>query len=422
MNPDKTVAILGAGPAACTLAALLARRGVRTVVFDDGKRPGLLVGESLIPAVVPLLRRLGIEERAAAISQHKPGVSFLHAEAPSIHFNFAPVAPHLPVYAYNVDRLPFDALLKSRARELGAHFVPQRAGVVRNPAADGKNELLLDEGTLAAAEAVLQGRQPDLLVDATGRARLFAKLLNIGADRGKRDDVAYFAHFENFEMPQPAGQVLITQLSAGWSWRIPLAGGKLSVGVVLDKAAARAAGDTPEQRLEHLIHTEPMLAPAARHARRLTGVAAYSNYQLTSHRSHGPGWAAIGDAFGFVDPMLSSGLFLAMESASQLDRVVAGLQSPRAYDRIMRRWYADWTRLIGYFYDGRIFSLYEAGHLMRQNRPHPIQHKIDRLLNRHIACMTAGALTRSRKSQWILRGAARLLIRGVTPPAQLAVR
>lgn len=422
MNPDRTVAILGAGPAACTLAALLAARGVRTVVFDDGKRPGMLVGESLIPAVVPLLRRLGIEERAAAISQHKPGVSFLHAEAPSIHFNFSPVAPHLPVYAYNVDRLPFDALLKTRARELGAHFVPHRAGVAVNPVRDGKNELLLDPASLAAAGEFLQGRQPDLLVDATGRARLFAKLLNIGADRGKRDDVAYFAHFEDFEMPQPAGQVLITQLTSGWSWRIPLQGGKLSVGVVLNKSAARAAGATAEERLEHLIHTEPMLADASRQARRITPVAAYSNYQLTSHRSHGPGWAAIGDAFGFVDPMLSSGLFLAMESASQLDRVAAGLQSPRAYDRIMRRWYADWTRLIGYFYDGRIFSLYEAGHLMRQNRPHPIQHKIDRLLNRHIACMTAGALTRSRKSQWILRGAARLFIRGVTPPSKLAVR
>ena len=109
--------IVGAGPGACALAALLAQRGVRTVVFDDGNRPELLVGESLIPAVVPILRRLGIEERTAAISQRKPGVSFLHGETTSIHFNFAPIAPRLPTYAYNVDRMKFDLLLKDRAME-----------------------------------------------------------------------------------------------------------------------------------------------------------------------------------------------------------------------------------------------------------------------------------------------------------------
>jgi len=418
-----TVAILGAGPAACTLAALLSQRGLRAFVFDDGKRPEMLVGESLIPAVVPLLRRLGIEERTAAISQHKPGVSFLHPDAPSIHFNFAPVAPRLPVYAYNVDRLPFDHLLKTRATELGATFIPHRAGLVKNPPGS-LTELSLDSASLAALQAAapdLQNQPPTLLVDATGRSRLFARLLGIGADSGPRNDISHFAHYHDFEMPQPAGQVLITRLTQGWSWRIPLPDGKLSFGVVLSKEAARAAGPTAEARLAHLLSTEPMLREAARHAQRISPAATYSNYQLTSHRSHGPGWAAIGDAFGFVDPMLSSGLFLAMESASQLDAALAAGRGLRPYDNAMRRWYRDWTRLITYFYDGRIFSLYEAGHLMRQNRPHPIQHSIDRTLNRHIACMTAGALTKSRRSQFILRSAARLLIRGVTPPAKLAI-
>lgn len=421
MKSPACVAILGAGPAACTLAALLARRGLCTLVFDDGQRPQMLVGESLIPAVVPILRELEIEERAAAISQHKPGVSFLHPEAPSIHFNFAPVAPHLPVYAYNVDRRPFDALLKTRAMELGAHFIPHRAGLVVNPPGSAA-ELSLDAASMAAAAPVLKGNPPDLLVDATGRARLFARKLGIGADRGTRDDLAHFAHFEGFEMPQPAGQVLISSLNQGWSWRIPLPEGKLSVGVVINKTAAREAGATAEERLDHWLATEPMLNGGARHARRISPVATYTNYQLTSHRSHGPGWAAVGDAFGFVDPMLSSGLFLAMEAASQLDRALAAGSGLRTYDETMRRWYRSWSRLITYFYDGRIFSLYEAGHLMRQNHPNPLQHRIDRSLNRHIACMTAGALTRSRRSQWILGSASRLLTRGVTPAAQLAIR
>ncbi len=419
MKSPQTVAIVGAGPGACALAALLAQRGVRTVVFDDGNRPELLVGESLIPAVVPILRRLGIEERTAAISQRKPGVSFLHGETTSIHFNFAPIAPRLPTYAYNVDRMKFDLLLKDRAMESGALFVGCRAGVLRAPAGLGR-ELILDTASLEAAPA-LDHQQPDLLVDATGRSRLFARLLQISSKRGGRDDVAYFAHFEDFEMPEPAGQVLITRLEQGWSWRIPLPG-KLSVGIVIDKERAKALGATAGERLEQALQTEPMMAESARHAKRISPVATYTNYQLVSDRSHGPGWAAVGDAFGFVDPMLSSGLFLAMESAAQLDVALEKGDPLKRYDQVMRRWYADWSELIRYFYDGRIFSLYEAGHQMRLKRTNAVQHAIDRILNKHIACLTSGATTRSRRSQWLLKGASRFLIHGVKAPQELAIR
>lgn len=418
MKSPQSVAIVGAGPGACTLAALLAKRGVRTVVFDDGKRPEMLVGESLIPAVVPLLRRLEIEERTAAISQRKPGVSFLHGVATSIHFNFAPIAP-LPTYAYNVDRIQFDELLKTRAMELGAVFVGCRARVVKAPAGTGR-ELALDDASLAAALS-LQNQQPDLLVDATGRSRLFARLLEIGAQRGGRDDVAYFAHYEGFAMPEPAGQVLITRLDHGWSWRIPLPG-KLSVGIVINKERARALGAGAEQRLEKALRTEPLMAEAARHARRISPVASYTNYQLVSDRSGGPGWAAMGDAFGFVDPMLSSGLFLAMESAAQLDSALEKGTPLEGYDRVMRRWYAAWQELISYFYDGRIFSLYEAGHQMRQQRTNPVQQAIDRTINRHIARLTSGAATRSLRSRCLLKAASRLLIHGVKAPQELAIR
>ena len=418
MKSPQSVAIVGAGPAASTLAALLAQRGVRTVVFDDGKRPELLVGESLIPAVVPLLRRLGIEERTAAISQWKPGVSFLHGEATPIHFNFAPIAPW-PTYAYNVDRRKFDELLKARAQELGAVFVSCRAGVVKAGAATGR-QLALDEASLAEAPS-LQNKQPDLLVDATGRSRLFARLLQVGARRGGRDDVAYFAHYEGFAMPEPAGQVLIARLDQCWSWRIPLPG-KLSVGIVINKERARQLGGTAEERLEKALQVEPLMAEAARGARRVSPVAAYTNYQWVSDGSSGPGWAAVGDAFGFVDPMLSSGLFLAMESAAQLDAALQKGTLLKSYDQEMRRWYGAWNELIGYFYDGRLFSLYEAGHQMRQKRTNPVQHAIDRILIKHIAGLTSGASTRSIRSRWLLKAAVGLLIHKVKAPQELAIR
>ena len=233
MSPLPTIAIVGAGPAACTLAALLARRGLSPCVYDDGKRPELLVGESLVPAVIPILRNLEIEDRVAAIAIHKPGVSFLHDHAPSIHFNFAPIADHLPTYAYNVERKSFDALLKTRAIELGARFLPLRAGIVKSiDPVTGVAGVALDAATLAASPDLL-GRQPDMVIDASGRARMISRLLGIGAEHGKREDVAYFAHFDDFVMPDPSGQVLITRLSSGWSWRIPLPGKRMSFGIVV---------------------------------------------------------------------------------------------------------------------------------------------------------------------------------------------
>jgi 2-polyprenyl-6-methoxyphenol hydroxylase-like FAD-dependent oxidoreductase len=122
------VVIVGAGPAGCTLAGLLAKRGIDCLVFDDDKRPDLLVGESLIPGVVPVFRQLGIEDRVAAMATRKPGASFFVTDGgPRLHFSFKNVEGHLPPYSYNTPRPEFDNLLRSRAEELGAKFVSARA-------------------------------------------------------------------------------------------------------------------------------------------------------------------------------------------------------------------------------------------------------------------------------------------------------
>ena len=101
------------------------------------------------------------------------------------------------------------------------------------------------------------------------------------------------------------------------------------------------------------------------------------------------------------------------------DRLAANF---REMDREMREWYARWSELVSYFYDGRIYSLHEAGAKMRQAHPNAIQRKLDCLVSSHIARMTAGATTRSGRSQWLLRMAARFLAWGVPPPDALAIR
>jgi flavin-dependent dehydrogenase len=141
-------------------------KGVDVTVFDDGRRPDLIVGESLIPAVVPVLRRLGLEERAAAICERKPGVTFTFGVDERVEFCFQSLAgTRVPTYAYNAPRPAFDRLFDERADELGAKRVRVRAKIERA----GRDGLRLAEETLAQAPWLggrFDGAQPPFCAHA----------------------------------------------------------------------------------------------------------------------------------------------------------------------------------------------------------------------------------------------------------------
>lgn len=424
MSPQ--IIIVGAGPAGCTLAALLAMRGVPALVFDDDKRPPLLVGESLIPAVVPLFRKLGIEDRVKEFCVHKPGAAFFATTGEKLHFSFQNVADHLPPYSYNTPRPELDRLLRQRAEELGARFVKAHAKV----RAEG-DTLILDEESRQAAGLAPGAPQP-LLVDATGRSRLFARTLQLPAHRGPRNDIAYFAHYENFRHDEVApGNVIISVLTHGWSWRIPLKD-RLSVGVVISKDHASTLGTTAEERLSACIRQEPLLRDCAAQAKRVTDVMTYTNYQLLSERGFGPGWILLGDAFGFVDPMLSPGLFMSMEGARLLDELVlqphpqpgpAQTEALERYSAQVVRWHRGWSQLVEYFYNGQIFRAYEGGRKLCATYPEThVMRKFDRYVNRTIASMASGGRTCSLYSQTFLKIICRYLIRDVQPASYFSVR
>jgi 2-polyprenyl-6-methoxyphenol hydroxylase-like FAD-dependent oxidoreductase len=117
------VAIIGSGPAGATLGALLARQGASVAMFDDGARPPLIVGESLIPQMIPIFRRLGIEEKVAAIGVYKPGVLVTFSDEDELLLSFTAARGVLPTYAYNVPRKEFDDLLLETAVDSGVRYV-----------------------------------------------------------------------------------------------------------------------------------------------------------------------------------------------------------------------------------------------------------------------------------------------------------
>jgi 2-polyprenyl-6-methoxyphenol hydroxylase-like FAD-dependent oxidoreductase len=151
---------------------------------------------------------------------------------------------------------------------------------------------------------------------------------------------------------------------------------------VMDSAHWDAHGATNEERYDHIRTTEPMITEYAGGATRLTPVMKYNNYQLVTDRFFGDGWALVGDAGGFVDPIFSSGLFLAMSSASNLTKaIVRGTpEAMQRYQRETRRLITTWQRIVDLYYAGALFTLFKvrrdqpAGPLMKIVRQHVFQH------------------------------------------------
>jgi len=426
------VAIVGAGPAGAALAIFLVREGAAVTLFDDGRRPELLVGESLVPAVIPILQRLDLEKETASFSRVKPGVSFVWSGSDRVSVTFDRFAPAVFPYAYNVPRPHFDEALLAKAIASGVDYVTARARLLPSTEGGTAAELALSPETLAAAPG-LSGREPDLIVDATGRARLAAHALGIPARLGPRKDIAYFAHFEGCAWDDVPGQVRIARGDAGWSWCIPLQQ-RLSIGIVLGRDDAARLGQTPEERLERAIACDPGLTFIAGQARRVTDVASYANYQLISERGYGRGWAMVGDAFGFVDPMLSPGVFLALRSSEQLADALApwlrrrAIPSPAELDSVLTAYAAGqsemvtaWLELVAYLYDGRLAALIQAGKSWMPENPGAFKRAMQTHIARHVGLLASGAATTSRYSRGLLRFLGRYGLRGVDP-TDLAIR
>jgi flavin-dependent dehydrogenase len=356
----------------------------------------LLVGESLVPAIILMLRKLGVEEEVAAYSQYKPGACFDFGPDVQFPFVFKDFCGSFPPYAYNVPRIQFEETLLAAAKREGVRVIDAAAGVER---VDGADQVRLNRETLAACGDFFP-RAPDFIVDATGRARVLPKLLNIPSREGGRTDAALFAHLDKTQLYRE-GYVHSSRIDHGWSWRIPLPG-RVSLGVVLGAEHASRLGATKEERYDNLLRQDSCLRQVAAGARRLTPVMEYTNYQLVSARMVGDGWALVGDTAGFIDPVFSSGLFIGMRSAFALAAAIVDGSAAAftQYEQEVTHHLQIWHEIVGYYYDGRLFTSFLVGQKMRGNVlirlafPH---------INKHMGRIFLGAASTSPYSIRLLR-------------------
>ncbi len=388
----RNVAILGGGPSGASLAAALARNGCNVALFATGERPPIIVGESLVPAIVPYLRKLGVEDEVASYSQWKGGATFVLNAQDRMSIRFTEARGAKTTYSYNVPRDRFDATILDAALRAGAQRIPVTGHVER---VDGGDRIRLTEESLAAARDVFDG-QPDFIVDASGRRRQVARLMGLETITGKRRDTALHAHLSGVEV-EVEGNVHTDRLeNFGWCWRIPLPG-RVSLGFVVDSEAIRKFGDDAEEQFDNYLRFEPVVKDWARNAERVTPVVKYTNYQLRATRGVGDNWALVGDAFGFVDPVFSSGLLIAFEAADELaEAILRG--TPRAFQRYESRTLftlAAWQRVIEYFYTGQLLTLFRVGQYVRHTR---IGRILDFHLRKYMPRIFTGEAARSRYS------------------------
>lgn len=331
------IAVIGGGPAGSTAAALLARKGHKVIALEKARHPRFHIGESLLPMNLPLFERLGVMEQVRALGVYKPGADFEADNAQGYNtFAFARALGRSPPHAYQVWRQDFDRMLYEHARGCGADA--REGHEVLSLEQRGPRESLLEVRTDSGASYQLQARY---VVDASGRDAFLSAKRKLRRRNVEHQSAAIFGHFRG-ALPRSgadAGNISIYRFEHGWMWMIPLPEGVMSVGAVArPDYFKQRKGRTVEFLLETLRRNPALWQRMATATLIGDEVRVTGNYSYDSRQMGGPGWVMVGDAFAFLDPVFSSGVYLAMSGAEQAAAVVdRALREPAAEARLLRR-------------------------------------------------------------------------------------
>ena len=308
------VAIIGGGPAGSTAATLLAKAGRRVIVVEREKFPRFHIGESLLPFSVQTFDRLGVREKLDRTFMPKFGGEITAAcGTKGVKFYFKDGFRSQRDRAYQVTRSEFDKLLLDHSRENGAE-VREETEVTKLDFA--RDRVKIDTQTSDGTTSTVDARY---LLDCSGRQTILGSLFNLKKTYDHLQKFSVFAHYENVER-LPGKDATLIRMVRGldrWFWTIPLTEARTSVGVVMDTATFRATKLAPQTALEEFIAEQPLMTERMKNARRVSPVYSAGDFSYRNTRLDGERWLLAGDAAGFIDPVFSSGVFLAIMSAEK---------------------------------------------------------------------------------------------------------
>ena len=342
------VLIMGGGPAGAAAAALLAERGWHTVLLEKDRHPRFHIGESLLPLSLPYLEKLGVREAVDRIGLRKYAAEFHSVyHGKTALFNFGETLTGDYPYAYEVRRSEFDHLLFRNAASKGA-AVQEGWRVDRAEVVDGgiRSVSAVSE---TGERAVWQAR---FFIDATGRDTFLADLLGVKERNPRHRSAALYAHFTGAQRAtgRDEGNICIYWFDHGWFWMIPLKDGAMSVGAVCKPEYLKRRSVPVEQFLADTIALCPAVALRLANATLTSEVTATGNYSYQSRRMTGRNFLMAGDAYAFIDPVFSSGVHLALNSAFLAADVADGvLREPATAPHRLREYERQVHRALGTF-------------------------------------------------------------------------
>ena len=359
------VVVIGGGPAGSTVSTLIADRGFSVGLFERERFPRFHIGESLIPETYWVLKRIGmLEKMQRSHFVKKYSVQFVNASGKlSAPFYFWDNKPHECSQTWQVVRSEFDKMLLDNAREHGvnAHegvhvvdvlFEGDRATGVRIKDADGTRRDV----------------RAKVVVDASGQAALLQNRFKLRVWDPVLNKGAIWAYWEgayrDTGRDEGATMVLQTPDRKGWFWYIPLHGNVVSVGVVAPFDYLFKNRENHEKTYHEEVQRSVAVEQRLSGARRATGYFVTRDYSYRSTKVAGDGWVLIGDAFGFLDPLYSSGVLLALKSGElAADAIVEGLQRGNTSAAQLGYWGDGFNegvdrmrRLVCEYYDGFSFG------------------------------------------------------------------
>ena len=338
---DCDVLVVGGGPGGSTISTLLARRGWRVTMLERDRHPRFHIGESLLPANMPIFEEIGALEKLRALGRLKLGADFPRDDGSYYTFRFDRALGDTRPYAFQVKREDMDRMLFEHARENGVDAREQVKVERVAFDADGVTAYVDAAGT----KSTLRARY---VVDASGRDTFLGKQLKLVQRSEKHQSAAMFAHYEGvgYNPDDPGGNIIsVNRFAHGWAWFIPLPGGITSVGCVCKPGYLKTRqGASNDDFMAKTLAIVPGADRRIADARRVSPVRVTGNYSYACSAMAGHRWILIGDAWAFLDPVFSSGVFLSMYSAQKACEVVDGSLREPAREAALQKRYAKHLR------------------------------------------------------------------------------